>query len=102
AGSVGLWRYLDGSGSEPALVLAEPKPDLALPGTPIHVLAPRADAGPVMAGSATVRTLRRGVQVFSVVLPRARELGRLFARERPALVYLASGLHSNLPTLLAA
>jgi glycosyltransferase involved in cell wall biosynthesis len=66
------------------------------------VLAPRADAGPVSAGSSTARTVRRGVQVFSVVLPRARELGRLFARERPALVYLASGLNSNLATVVAA
>ena len=101
-GILELLPYLDRSRYEPALVLAEPKPGLVLPGTPIHVLAPRADAGPVTAGSATVRTLRRGVQVFSVVLPRARELGRLFARERPALVYLASGLNSNLATVVAA
>ncbi len=101
-GILELLPYLDRSRWEPALVLAEPKPGLALDDTPIHVLAPRADAGPVLAGSAVVRTLRRGVQVFSVVLPRARELGRLFARERPALVYLASGLNSNLATVVAA
>jgi glycosyltransferase involved in cell wall biosynthesis len=101
-GILELLPYLDRSRYEPALVLAEPKPGLTLPHTPIHVLAPRADAGPVLAGSAVVRTLRRGVQVFSVVLPRARELGRLFARERPAIVYLASGLNSNLATVVAA
>jgi glycosyltransferase involved in cell wall biosynthesis len=101
-GILELLPYLDRRRYEPALVLAEPKPGLALADTPIHVLAPRADAGPVQAGSAVVRTLRRGVQVFSVVLPRARELGRLFARERPALVYLASGLNSNLATVVAA
>ncbi len=101
-GILELLPYLDRSRYEPALVLAEPKPGLTLPHTPIHVLDPRADAGPVLAGSAVVRTLRRGIQVFSVVLPRARELGRLFARERPAIVYLASGLNSNLATVVAA
>jgi glycosyltransferase involved in cell wall biosynthesis len=101
-GILELLPYLDRQRYAPALVLAEPKPGLDLPGVPIHVLAPRADAGPVAAGSALLRTLRRGVQVFTVVLPRARELGRLFARERPALVYLASGLNSNLATVVAA
>jgi glycosyltransferase involved in cell wall biosynthesis len=101
-GILELLPYLDRRRYEPALVLAEAKPGLELPGTPIHVLAPRADAGPVVARSATARTLRRGVQVFSVVLPRARELVRLFAREQPALVYLASGLNSNLATVVAA
>jgi glycosyltransferase involved in cell wall biosynthesis len=101
-GILELLPHLDRRRYEPALVLAEAKPGLALPDTPVHVLAPRADAGPVTAGSAAVRTLRRGVQVLSVVLPRAREFARLFARERPALVYLASGLNSNLATVVAA
>lgn len=101
-GILELLPYLDRRRFEPALVLAEPKPGLDLPGTAVHVLAPRADAGPVAAGSVLLRTLRRGIQVFTVVLPRARELGRLFARERPAIVYLASGLNSNLATVVAA
>jgi glycosyltransferase involved in cell wall biosynthesis len=101
-GILELLPYLDRRRYDPALVLAEPKPGLELPGTAIHVLAPRADAGPVSAGSSLVRTLRRGVQVFSVVLPRAQELMALFARERPSLVYLASGLNSNLATVVAA
>ena len=101
-GILELLPYLDRRRYEPALVLAEPKPGLELPGTPIYVLAPRADAGPVSARSSIMRTARRGVQVFSVVLPRARELVRLFTRERPALVYLASGLNSNLATVVAA
>src|SRR6185369_11025966 len=86
-GILELLPYLDRRRYDPALVLAEPKPGLELAGTAIHVLAPRADAGPISAGSSLVRTLRRGVQVFSVVLPRAQELMALFARERPSLVY---------------
>jgi glycosyltransferase involved in cell wall biosynthesis len=101
-GILELLPYLDRRRYEPALVLAEKKPGLEVSDTPIHVLAPRADAGPVSARSSVTRTLRRGVQVFSVVLPRARELGRLFTRERPSLVYLASGLNSNLATVVAA
>ena len=101
-GILELLPYLDRSRYEPALVLAEKKPGVELANTPIHVLAPRADAGPVSARSSVTRTLRRGVQVFSVVLPRASELGRLFTRERPSLVYLASGLNSNLATVVAA
>ena len=101
-GILELLPYLDRRRYEPALVLAEAKPGLDLPGTPIHVLAPRADAGPVSAGSSVARTLGRGLQVFTVVLPRARELAALFTRERPALVYLASGLNSNLATVVAA
>jgi len=101
-GILELLPYLDRRRYEPVLVLAEQKPGLDLPDTRIHVLAPRADAGPVSARSSVTRTLRRGVQVFSVVLPRARELGRLFTDERPSLVYLASGLNSNLATVVAA
>ena len=101
-GILELLPYLDRRRYEPVLVLAEQKPGLDLPDTRIHVLAPRADAGPVSARSSLTRTLRRGVQVFSVVLPRARELGRLFTEERPSLVYLASGLNSNLATVVAA
>src|SRR5262249_59929568 len=37
-----------------------------------------------------------------IVAPRARELLPLFRRERPALVYLASGLTSNLAGVVAA
>ena len=101
-GILELLPYLDRRRYEPVLVLAEQKPGLDLPDTRIHILAPRADAGPVSARSSLTRTLRRGVQVFSVVLPRARELGRLFTEERPSLVYLASGLNSNLATVVAA
>jgi glycosyltransferase involved in cell wall biosynthesis len=101
-GILELLPYLDRRRWEPGLVLAEPKPGLYLPDVATHILVPRADAGPVMTGSAMSRTLRRGVQVFSVVLPRARELSQLFAREQPALVYLASGLNSNLATVVAA
>jgi len=101
-GILELLPYLDRRRYEPALVLAESKPGLSLGGTTIHVLDPRADAGPVTLGTAILRTLRRGVQVFTVVLPRARELHALFRRERPALVYLASGLNSNLATVVAA
>jgi glycosyltransferase involved in cell wall biosynthesis len=101
-GILELLPYLDRRRYEPVLVLAEEKPGLDLLDTRIHVLAPRADAGPVSARSSLTRTLRRGVQVFSVVLPRARELGRLFTEERPSLVYLASGLNSNLATVVAA
>jgi glycosyltransferase involved in cell wall biosynthesis len=101
-GILELFPYLDRRRYEPTLVLAESKPGLGQPAAPVHVLEPRADAGPVTAGTSVLRTLRRGVQVFTVVLPRAGELRRLFARERPALVYLASGLNSNLATLVAA
>src|SRR5262249_58181645 len=37
-----------------------------------------------------------------IVAPRARELLPLFRRQRPALVYLASGLASNLAGVVAA
>jgi glycosyltransferase involved in cell wall biosynthesis len=101
-GILELVPYLDRRRWAPALVLAEEKPGLRLADAPVHVLAPRADAGPVAAGSSLGRTLLRGAQVFTVVLPRAQELVALFARERPALVYLASGLNSNLATVVAA
>ena len=87
---------------EPVLVLAEPKPGLRLPGVRVHVLCPRATAGPVTDGHLAVRTLKRAGQVLSVVLPRARELVAVLRAERPALVYLASGLNSNLATVVAA
>jgi glycosyltransferase involved in cell wall biosynthesis len=100
-GILELMPRLDRRRYEPALVLAESKPGLDHTGV-THVLAPRPGAGPVKAGSALSRALGRGAQVFSVVLPRALELVRLFARERPAIVYLASGLNSNLGAVVAA
>src|SRR5439155_18037304 len=82
---------------EPVLVLAEPKPGLYVPGVRVHVLSPRAAAGPVTDDHLAMRTLKRAGQVLSVVLPRARELVAVLRAERPAPVYLASGLNSDLP-----
>jgi glycosyltransferase involved in cell wall biosynthesis len=100
-GILELLPYLDRRRYEPALVLAERKPGLD-PATAVHVLAARADAGPVTNGSLALRMLRRGGQVFTVVLPRARELDALIRAERPDVIYLASGLNSNLGAVVAA
>ena len=102
-GILELLPYLDRRRYEPALVLAEPKPGLELPDTRIHVLAPRADAGPVSARSSVTRDAppRRPGASRSCCPGRASS-GRLFTQERPALVYLASGLNSNLATVVAA
>src|SRR5262249_27330555 len=101
-GILELIPHLDRRRWEPALVLAEPKPALELTGVPVHVLTPRRGSGGVDRGALPIRVLRRGSEVFSIVMPRARELVPLFRRETPAMVYLASGLTSNLAGAIAA
>ena len=101
-GILELLPHLDRSRWEPALVLAEPKPALDPADVPLHVLTPRRGSGGVDHGALPVRVLRRASEVVGIVAPRARELLPLFRRERPALVYLASGLTSNLAGVLAA
>src|SRR5262249_57602000 len=101
-GVVELLRDVDGSGWEPALVLAEPKPALHPADVPLHLLTPRRGSGGVDHGALPVRVLRRASEVVGIVAPRARELLALFRRERPALVYLASGLTSNPAGVLAS
>ncbi len=101
-GILELLPWLDRSRYEPALVLAEPKPGLDVPGVDVHVLTPRRGSGGADHGSLPVRVMRRAVELASVVAPRARELMPIFRREQPAIVYLASGLTSNLATMVAA
>jgi len=101
-GILELLPELDGRRYAPALVLAEPKPGLDSSDVTTHVLAPRPAAGPVIANTAASRAFGRGVQIFSVVVPRAVELARVLARERPDVVYLASGLNTNLGAVVAA
>ena len=101
-GILELLPHLDRSRWEPALVLAEPKPALDPADVPLHVLTPRRGSGGVDRGALPVRVLRRASEVVGIVAPRARELMPLIRRERPALVYLASGLTSNLAGVLAA
>jgi glycosyltransferase involved in cell wall biosynthesis len=101
-GILELLPHLDRARWNPGLVLAEPKPALDPAGVPVHVLTPRRGSGGVDRGALPVRVLRRASEVLGIVAPRARELLPLFRRERPALVYLASGLTSNLAGVLAA
>src|SRR5262249_20034390 len=95
-GILELLPHLDRTRWDPELGLAEPKPALDPAGVPVHVLTPRRGSGGVDRGALPVRVLRRASEVLGIVAPRARELLPLFRRERPALVYLASGLTSNL------
>lgn len=101
-GILELLPHLDRARWEPALVLAEPKPALDLAGLPVHVLTPRRGSGGVDRGALPVRVLRRASEVFGIVLPRVRELLPLLRRERPSMLYLASGLTSNLAGAIAA
>lgn len=101
-GILELIPHLDRTRWEPALVLAEPKPALQLPNVPVHVLTPRRGSGGVDRGALPVRVLRRVSEVFGIVLPRVRELLPLLRHERPAMLYLASGLTSNLAGAIAA
>ena len=101
-GILELLPHLDAGRWQASLVVAEPKPSLDLPGVSMHVLTPRRGSGGVDRGPLPVRVLRRASEVFGIVMPRARELLPLFERERPDVVYLASGLTSNLAGALAA
>jgi glycosyltransferase involved in cell wall biosynthesis len=101
-GILELIPHLDRGRWEPALVLAEPKPALQLPGVAVHVLTPRRGSGGVDRGALPVRVLRRASEVFGIVLPRMRELLAVLRRDRPAMLYLASGLTSNLAGAIAA
>jgi glycosyltransferase involved in cell wall biosynthesis len=101
-GILELIPHLDRTRWEPVLVLAEPKPALHLPDVPVHVLTPRRGSGGVDRGVLPVRVLRRASEIFGIMLPRVRELLPLLRRERPAMLYLASGLTSNLAGAIAA
>jgi glycosyltransferase involved in cell wall biosynthesis len=101
-GILELLPHLDADRWQACLVVAEPKPSLDLAGVPVHVLTPRRGSGGVDRGPLPVRVLRRASEVFGIVMPRARELLPLFERERPDVVYLASGLTSNLAGAIAA
>ncbi len=101
-GILELIPHLDPGRWEAGLVLAEPKPALDLADVPVHVLTPRRGSGGVDRGALLVRVLRRASEVFGIVLPRVRELLPVLRRERPAAVYLASGLTSNLAGAIAA
>ncbi len=101
-GILELIPHLDPRRWAPALVLAEPKPALQLPDVPVHVLTPRRGSGGVDRGALPVRVLRRASEVFGIVLPRVRELLPLLRRHRPAMLYLGSGLTSNLAGCIAA
>ena len=101
-GILELIAHLDRGRWEPALVLAEPKPALQLADVPVHVLTPRRGSGGVDRGALPVRVLRRASEVFGIVLPRVRELLPLLRRHRPAMLYLGSGLTSNLAGAIAA
>ncbi len=101
-GILELMPHLDRTRWQPALVLAEPKPALDQTVVPVHVLTPRRGSGGVDRGALPVRVLRRASEVFGIVLPRVRELLPLLRRERPAMLYLASGLTSNLAGAIAA
>src|SRR5262245_48134948 len=101
-GILELIPHLDRRRWQPALVLAEPKPALDLPGVTTAVLTPRRGSGGVDRGSLPIRVLRRASEVFGIVLPRVRELLPVFRHQRPAVVYLASGLTSNLAGAIAA
>src|SRR4030095_6236915 len=71
-------------------------------GVAVPVCAPRRGSGGVDRGALPVRVLRRASEVFGIVLPRVRELLPLLRRDRPAMLYLASGLTSNLAGAIAA
>jgi glycosyltransferase involved in cell wall biosynthesis len=101
-GILELIPHLDPRRWAPELVLAEPKPSLHLPGVPVHVLTPRRGSGGVDRGALPVRVLRRASEVFGIVLPRVRELIPLLRPRHPAMLYLASGLTSNLAGAIAA
>lgn len=97
--------HLDRSRFVPSLALFEPKgieADLVARGIPVHVLGdlphPLAAVHPSRLGRAIVRTH----DLFASVRPRARALATLYRRERPAVVYLANGLTSALPGVIAA
>src|SRR5262249_31324268 len=101
-GILELLPHLDAGRWQASLVVAEPKPSLHLPGVPVHVLTPRRGSGGVDRGALPVRVLRRASEVFGIVLPRVRELLPLLRPQHPAMLYLASGLTSNLAVAMAA
>jgi glycosyltransferase involved in cell wall biosynthesis len=53
-------------------------------------------------GPRPLRALTRTVELWRVVVPRARQLIQVLRRERPALVYCANGLAPSLPVVMAA
>jgi len=105
-GILALLAHLDRRRFEPMLVLFEPKPvaaDLEARGIPVHVLPPLATRPLERRGSRPRRAVTHAVEFLRVVVPRARQLVRLFRRERPAIVYCTNGIApSSRPAMLAA
>ncbi len=104
-GIVELINKLDPERFAAVLALYEAKPALngyLTPACAVRVLpelpVPYTDGNRGRLG----RGVLRARELVDVVLPRTRALQRLFARERPALVYLANGVTANLDAILAA
>ena len=105
-GILHLLRGIDRERFAPAMVLYEHKPaveaELARAGVPVHVLpdlpVPSADGNRGRLG----RAMLRASDLLGVVFPRAKALGSIIERERPAVVYLANGLTANLDGVVAA
>jgi glycosyltransferase involved in cell wall biosynthesis len=100
-GILHLIARLDRRRFAPVLALFEAK-DVTLDGVPVHVLPPLPRQRGVGPRGRAARAFVRARDLLTIVVPRARAVGEVIRRERPALVYCANGLTANLDVVVAA
>src|SRR3989442_1707431 len=103
-GIVQVMRRLDRDRFAPAVVVFERKEGLGpleANGVPVHVLPELPVPLAARTGVRLGRALVRGRELVGVIAPRTRALVNLFRRERPAMIYVANGITTNLDAVLA-